>query len=532
MKRNTRRCLQLCFGIACAGMALHAWNAEIPVAHPPHDMDRPISPSEVGETDLIKSGVRLWSDRDYVATVWPAPLTGHVFARSSINGSKVTINKSGYALAVTPVAGQAGGFSEEKALKEAGFTRFDIEPFVPFTAGNANGDTCCVYQKKVEPGETVSHLKYCVLLWAADPLPPSINKALPDSEAASRVTPPNPPNKGILFVDHSLNSRSGHLGHALVEYQPGQILAFYPNCSDDMEGHSAVGWMEFKRSEDAGKTWESPQVLPFSKELFQENVGRTAMAEKALVTNQGEIVLFYLICDTSKDPLWQPYWVPLVSRSIDAGKTWTAPEPVCSSRGRIYDAKYQDGEIRVLHFANDATKSWWGSTDEHIYELHVSSDGGKTFSKRSVVPLVTKDRGYGSIGQLANGDMIVYVYNRLDEFNLDYVTSPDGGRTWSKVNTARFSRKIRNPQFIAFDGKYYMHGRSGADGEGSGNMILYMSPDGVHWDNGIYLRTIEAGMGAYSNSIIVHDKTKSRLLIQASHAYRGNRTNVLHWWLD
>ena len=38
------------------------------------------------------------------------------------------------------------------------------------------------------------------------------------------VVPPNPPNEGFLFVDHSRTGRSGHLGHALVEYEDGKIL--------------------------------------------------------------------------------------------------------------------------------------------------------------------------------------------------------------------------------------------------------------------------------------------------------------------
>ncbi|MBC9866360.1 MAG: hypothetical protein F7O42_00500 [Opitutae bacterium] len=61
------------------------------------------------------------------------------------------------------------------------------------------------------------------------------------------------PNEGILFVDHSLAERGGHLGHALVEYEDGKILAFYPNRSAESHnpevfpmaskgrGHSARG---------------------------------------------------------------------------------------------------------------------------------------------------------------------------------------------------------------------------------------------------------------------------------------------------
>jgi len=350
-----------------------------------------------------------------------------------------------------------------------------------------------------------------------------------------KLTPSNPPNKGILFINHSDTGRSGHLGHALVEYEHNKILAFYPNCSDDNGGHSAVGWMEFKRSEDGGETWGPRQVLPFSEALFKRKEGRTAMAEKAVVTDGNEIVLFYLICDISGNALWQPYWTPLFSKSTDGGRTWSEPREVCATRGRVYDAKYHDGEIRVLHFANDAIANWTGTTSEHVFELHVSTDGGETFSKRSTLPLDTSGRGYGTMGRLKNGNLIAFVYNRHDEQTLDYVISADGGKTWPESGASRFSRKIRNPQFNAFDGRFFMHGRSGAYGDGSGHMVLYTSEDGLTWDDGVYLRMKEHGNGAYSNSIVVGSKQPGgpqRLLVQSSHAYRNAMTNVLHWWID
>jgi len=111
------------------------------------------------------------------------------------------------------------------------------------------------------------------------------------------VTPKNAPNDGILFVDHSRTGRSGHLGHALVEYEGGKILAFYPNCSDDNNARSAVGWMEHKRSEDGGETWGDPKVLAYSKNLFdaRQKGGPgaqklSAFCEKAVLTDKGEIV--------------------------------------------------------------------------------------------------------------------------------------------------------------------------------------------------------------------------------------------------
>jgi hypothetical protein len=105
-------------------------------------------------------------------------------------------------------------------------------------------------------------------------------KSVPGNVLADfTVTPPDPPNEGILFVNHKLASRSGHLGHALVEAADGKILAFYADCSDDDEGHSGVGWMECKRSTDGGRTWSKPEPHPHSKRVNSLVVGSQVPAE-------------------------------------------------------------------------------------------------------------------------------------------------------------------------------------------------------------------------------------------------------------
>lgn len=100
------------------------------------------------------------------------------------------------------------------------------------------------------------------------------------------------------------------------------------------------------------------------------------------------------------------------------------------------------------------------------------------------------------------------------------------------MGTGRYNLcgKIRNPQVVGFEHLYFLHGRSGNNGEQAGNFVLYCSEDGIHWDEGRYLKVRTEGLGAYSNNLVIGKGTShEKLLIQASHAYKDNQTNVLHW---
>jgi len=188
-------------------------------------------------------------------------------------------------------------------------------------------------------------------------------------------------------------------------------------------------------------------------------------------------------------------------------------------KSRVYDAIYHDNTIYALHFFNSTLV---GKTQEDVYCLHASADNGETFSTRSILPFKTDGRGYGTMEFLHDVRLIVYIYNAKDEHNLDYVTSSDLGRTWSRVGHSYFDRKIRNPHIASLGDCYFLHGRSGQQGKNSGNLVLYTSRDVITWDRGIYLRMKEAGIGAYSNNLVTgrfNPSEPRRLLIQSSHAY-------------
>ena len=297
--------------------------------------------------------------------------------------------------------------------------------------------------------------------------------------------------------------------------------------------------MEYRRSEDGGRSWSQPIPLEYSRQVHESGRQRAIKCEKAVRADTGDVILFNLEHANKEEYnwTWKPQTVPTYLRSADGGQTWDAPRPMGDEPGRIWDAIVHDGNIYVLQIFNDGkNKKWYGNLPKHHYSLYVSTDSGRTFSRRSILPLDIHGRGYGTMSILPGGRLIAYVYNINDEHHLDYVISDDAGHTWSEAGRARFARRIRNPQMAAFRGGYVLHGRSGNEGEEKdrGHFVLYTSRDGIHWDDGRYLKTREAGHGAYSNNLLVHDPAGGeprRLLIQASHAYERDKTNIYHWWL-
>ena len=301
------------------------------------------------------------------------------------------------------------------------------------------------------------------------------------------ITPPGTPNDGILYVDHQKNGRTGHMGHALVEYAPGKILSFYPNCSAEdprHKGHSGFGWMEYKRSEDGGETWSEPIIEPNSKNLFDQNIGRSFMCEKAVKTDTGRIILFYLQCDMiTNGHKWEPYFEPYYAFSEDNGHTISEAKQLLCERGRIYDVLYHKGTIYVLFYANPEFPGR-SHTDEHDLVLYTSSDNGETFEFRSKIPFKTMIRRYyGTMCFTPEDKLIVYTYAEENEFDLLYTISDDHGFHWTEECSAFFAKKLRNPQLIYYKDRYFIHGRGGTD-DLYGALVLYTSPDGIHWDEG------------------------------------------------
>ncbi len=326
-----------------------------------------------------------------------------------------------------------------------------------------------------------------------------------------------------VFVNNQARKRSGHMTHAMAEYAPGCFINFNANCSATRaKGHSVYGWVEYRFSEDAGRTFSEIQTLPYSWESFL-NGSFTISVEKAVACDDGSLVAICLrnsmISSVGCEPWYTPTWI----RSTDLGKTWSEPQELSPYPGRPYDALYKDGVIYVLHKCG---KYFCKENPEDVYRLYVSYDNGMTFEEVSVIPVDPARRGYGAILFDEQGRLHAYAYNEASERELDHAVSCDRGKTWTMEKPCYLAHGIRNPQVALIDGVYIAHGR----GEGFKGFVFYTSENGYDWDEGTYMEWTEKPISCYySNNINLCDDEGKFLLVQYSETYDGtDRVNVKH----
>lgn len=363
------------------------------------------------------------------------------------------------------------------------------------------------------------------------------------------IGPSNPPNQGLLFVDHELTGRSGHVGNAITECKNGDILAFYVNSSGKIwGGHGAAGWTEYKRSTDGGKTWSTPVIFEYSKKIWEENEDviedysfnsyYTAYVTSVITAPNGNLIAFV----SRRLPILPPekQRKPVYLISSDNGYTWTEP--------KLVDENASFDELTLMH--SDASATVYGGNiyavfvgcsasdyNSEIHSFYVSEDNGETFKKLSDDLFADSSSGkHMSVNVLDDGRFIVYSFNPKDEYHLPYVISTDKGYTWSEVQYSFMEKRMRNAQVSDKIGDYYfLTGRSGNSGDDPSCLVLYTSKDGINWDRGLFLNKIQKGLDSYTANEVIGKygtDTRKRLLVQSSIGYNGLSTNVVHWWVE
>jgi hypothetical protein len=104
---------------------------------------------------LMRRGVTLFTDRDYVLDEMPDAVRDLPFLRTSIEKTDVTVTRPGTLFALTPTV-RPEAASQEAALAAAGFDRVDV-PGAQLFPGEVN--RVCLWRKAVQAGERLRFRK-------------------------------------------------------------------------------------------------------------------------------------------------------------------------------------------------------------------------------------------------------------------------------------------------------------------------------------------------------------------------------------
>jgi hypothetical protein len=303
----------------------------------------------------------------------------------------------------------------------------------------------------------------------------------------------------VADVENDQPGRCTHGGPVCMELANGDLVAMYANTSD----HNIDGWTEYAVSKDGGKTWSKYNKFTYSHEAYTRNPQQPAWVEEGLVTADGTVVLFLTHFENgqrSKNG---------VMRSEDHGQTWSRFDPL--------DLVGYPTSVAVVGQTNYVLID----SHEGPHVLYVSTDDGRTWTQRSVLPL-DDETWYGALCVMADGRLLAGAYHTPDGEHFYYCISDDEGHSWGKQEKAYVAKKIRDPELAYLDGMYYLHGRSGR------SFALYQSKDGIHWDEGTYISSDDGHPDGYSHNCIVNKYNPDRpreLMIQYSIVYAGKDTN-------
>lgn len=398
---------------------------------------------------VMKRGVKLFTDREYVIDEMPEAVRDLPFLRTSIEKVEVTVTKAGTLFALTPAI-RPKAASQEDALQKAGFTKVGV-PETQLFPGEIN--RVSLYRKAVKAGERLQFRKM-VLLVLAD----GARAGVPDPNAPVVIT-----NPGAEFQD---DARPGAMIIGMDRTPKGRIWGCWTGTGDKKDGYFLLA-----TSDDDGASWSKPRLAVGARTEFTQKLSGTLVGnlwsdpkgrlwlffDQQLGDAQGRITNWFMRCDApdAAEPTWSepvPFaegctlnkptvlkkgdWLLPVSdwhkktarvfASTDEGASWR-------ERGSLQFPDWQFDEHMMIELRDG--RLWMLARTNGQPHESFSTDGGATWSTPRQAATVQNVNARFFLRRLQSG-RILLVKNgspaeRLQQrTHLSAYLSDDDGQTW------------------------------------------------------------------------------------------------------
>ena len=398
---------------------------------------------------VMRRGVRLFTDRDYVIDEVPAGLQERVFHRTSIEKMDVTVTRAGVLFALTPSL-RPRAASQEDALRKAGFSKVD-QPESQLFPGEIN--RVALFRKEVKVGDRLQFNKMVLLV-------------LSDGAAVKEVDGMSPSvlmDPGAAFQD---DARPGAMIIGMDRTAKGRIWGCWTGTGDKADGYFLLS-----TSDDGGESWSKPRLAVGARtgsgqkvcgalvgNVWTDPRGRVWLFfDQQLGDVQKRITNWFIRCD---DPdAEHPQWTDPVM--FAEGCTLNKPTVLKNGEWLLPVSDWHRKTARVF-FSNDEGASWserghlqfpdWEFDEHMMVELRdgrvwmlartkgqphesFSSDGGRSWSEPAPAATVQNVNARFFLRRLKSG-RILLVKNGSPEERLKKRThmsawlSEDEGRTW------------------------------------------------------------------------------------------------------
>ena len=244
---------------------------------------------------------------------------------------------------------------------------------------------------------------------------------------AQAVRPPAAGASVVLELPPGPNNPRNSEG-AFMPLRDGRIMFAYSRYYGKSGGDHATADIAARYSSDKGRTWTDEDEI-----IVKKHGGMNVMSVSLLRLRSGEIALFYLLKNSTKDCR------PVMRRSFDEGRTWSEPTPCITDdvgyyvlnndrviqlkSGRLlfavskhtFDGDRFDNLGRVTTFSSDDNGKTW-QRGKSLLEVHDAKGAFKAAQEPGVV-------------ELNDGRVLLWIRTNA---GCQYMSrSTDGGISWS-----------------------------------------------------------------------------------------------------